>query len=133
MHGINSFQNVLSTILMGLTFSLTICSLGILLGLLFSSVPYIIPTVVLSSIPSVFISGNLFPGENIPLLIRIFAWFIPSTPGSTGMVRASQAGATVFEIMPYIFHLLMLATLYLCVAVFMCHFLKQKYLYCSNN
>lgn len=133
LHGINSFQNVYSTILMGLTFSLTISSLGILLGLLFRSVPYIIPTVVLSSIPSVFISGNLFPGENIPLLMRIFAWFIPATPGSTGMVRASQAGATVFEIMPYIFHLLMLATLYLCVAFFMCHFLKQKHLYCSNN
>ena len=133
LHGINSFQNVFSTILMGLTFSITISSLGILLGLLFRSAPYIIPAVVMSSIPSVFISGNLFPGENIPLLMRIFAWFIPSTPGSTGMVRASQAGATVFEIFPYIFHLLMLAVLYLGAAFFMCYFLKHKYSYTIKN
>lgn len=126
LHGINSCQNVAATLCMGFSFSIAVSSLGVLIGLSLRTCPYVIQAVVMSSIPSVFISGNLFPAENIPICMRAFAWFIPSTAGSTGMVRASQAGASIIEILPFLFHLTALALLYFGLTLAVCHFLERK-------
>lgn len=56
--------------------------------------------------------------------MRIFGWLFPSTPGSTGMVRASRAGASILEIMPYLAHLALLALIYFGLSLILCHFLR---------
>lgn len=125
LHGINSFQNIPATICMGMALSLAISSLGILAGLVFRSSWYAIQAIVVTSLPSVFISGNLYPAQNIPIYMRMFSWIFPSTPGSTGMVRASQAGASVSECMPYILHLLALALLYFALELLVCRRMRK--------
>ena len=63
-----------------------------------------------------FISGNLWPTQNIPFFFQCLGWLFPSTPGSYGILRASQCGADVAEAAPYMAHLLLLAALYFLLA-----------------
>lgn len=115
-HGINSFQNIPSTLLCGVFFAWAISSLGLLIGMLFKSSRFAIHAIITSSLPCVFISGNLFPWDNIPVYMRALAWLFPSTPGSDCMLRASQAGASPNEIYPYLAHTLFLGILYFTLA-----------------
>lgn len=117
LHGINSFQSVPSTILAGMFYSLAVSSIGVFAGILLGPTRFVIQAVIPSSIPAVFISGNLWPAQNIPFPMRALSWLFPSTPGSWGMLRASQAGACVGEVFPYLMHMLALAALYFLLAV----------------
>lgn len=114
--GINSFQNVRATLITGLFFAWAVTALGLLLGLLFKTSKFAIHAVVLSSLPCVFISGNLFAWQDIPFGLRSFANFLPSTPGVDAMLRASQAGADIQDVFPYLIHLLALGSLYFILA-----------------
>ena len=116
LQGINSFQNIPGTLAMSATYSLAISSLGCFLGLLLGPTHFVIQAVVLSALPCVFISGNLWPTQNIPLLFRGLGWLFPSTPGSYGIIRASQCGASPAEVAPYLAHLLLLAVAYFLLA-----------------
>lgn len=117
--GINAFQNVPGTILVSLFFAWSVSALGLAVGMTFKSSKFAIHAVVTSSLPCVFISGNLFPWQDIPIYMRALAWFLPSTPGVDAMLRASQAGASPVEIFPYLMHLLFLGVLYFCCAWFL--------------
>lgn len=115
----NSFQNVGGTILTSIFFAWAVSSLGLLTGLAFKTSKFAIPLVVASSLPCVFISGNLFPWQDIPFYMRAFAWLLPSTPGVDAMLRASQAGASPIEVFPYLMHLMFLGALYFALAWFL--------------
>ncbi len=119
LHGVNSFQNICATLTGGIFFSFAVSALGILVGLLFKTSKFVIQAVVTSSIPCVFITGNLYPECNIPIYMRVISWFFPSTPGANCMLRASQAGASVNEIFPIIIHLICLWILYSLISVFL--------------
>lgn len=114
--GINSFQNIESTLVTGIFFSWAVTALGLFIGLLFKSSKFAIHAVVMSSLPCVFISGNLFAWQDIPAVLRLLANFFPSTPGVDAMLRASQAGANIEDIFTYLMHLLILGILYFIAA-----------------
>lgn len=84
--------------------------------------------VVTSSLPCVFVSGNLFPWQDIPVYMQAFAALMPSTPGVDAMLRASQAGASPLEIFPYLMHLLALGLLYFSIAWLLAKKCGQDYL-----
>jgi ABC-type multidrug transport system permease subunit len=69
--------------------------------------------VVCSSLTLLFISGDLFAYQNIPAWARWLSQISPSTPGIHAIVRASQAGASVSQIWPYILHLLLLTAVFI--------------------
>lgn len=119
--GINSFQNVPATLMVGVCFAWAVTSLGLFTGLLFKTSKFAIHAVVMSSLPCVFISGNLFAWQDIPLGLRLFASLLPSTPGVDAMLRASQAGANIQEVFFYLIHLLVLGALYFGIANIMIH------------
>ena len=112
LQGINSFQNIPATLGMCASFSLAVSSFACFLALLLGPTHFVMQAVVLSALPCVFISGNLWPTQNIPLLFRCLGALFPSTPGSYGIIRASQCGADVAEVAPYMAHLLVLAAAY---------------------
>lgn len=124
--GINSFQNIPASFAVSLFFAWALTALGLFTGMAFNKSRFAIHAVVTSSLPCVFISGNLFPWQDIPLPLRAFADLLPSTPGVDAMLRASQAGATLSEIFPYLAHLLLLGMLYFCLAWFMSRYLRKK-------
>lgn len=110
--GINSFQNISATFAVSLLFAWALTALGLLTGLSFNKSKFAIHAIICSSLPCVFISGNLFPWQDIPLPLRAFASLLPSTPGVDAMLRASQAGANISEIYLYLIHLFLLGLLY---------------------
>ena len=116
LQGINSFQNIPATLGMCASFSLAVSSLACFLALLLGPTHFVMQAVVLSALPCVFISGNLWPTQNIPLFFRALGALFPSTPGSYGIIRASQCGADVAEAAPYMAHLMLLAALYFLLA-----------------
>ncbi|MDE7370659.1 MAG: ABC transporter permease [Desulfovibrio sp.] len=116
LQGINSFQNIPATLGMCAAFSLAVSSLACLLSLLLGPTHFVMQAVVLSALPCVFISGNLWPTQNIPFFFQCLGWLFPSTPGSYGIIRASQCGANVAEAAPYMAHLLLLAVVYFLLA-----------------
>lgn len=116
LQGINSFQDIPATIGMCATFSLAVSSFASLLALLLGPTHFVMQAVVLTALPCVFISGNLWPTQNIPFLFQCLGWIFPSTPGSYGIIRASQCAADAGEVAPYMAHLLLLAALYFLLA-----------------
>lgn len=119
LQGINSFQNIPATLVVCGVFSLSVSSLATCVSLLLGPTHFVIQGIVLSALPCVFISGNLWPSQNIPLFYQMLASVLPSTPGSAGIMRASQCGANIAETGSYLLHLLLLAFLYFIFAVFL--------------
>lgn len=126
-HGINSFQNVAATFATCICLSLAVIALALAVGFAFKKANYVVQSAVITSLPCVFITGDLFPLQNIPDYMRMFSYMLPSTPGVHAMLRASQAGASIGEIMPHLLHLLGLAGFYLFIAYFIARSYRKDY------
>lgn len=53
---------------------------------------------VSTSIPMLFLSGSIWPSEQLPVILQAFAWTIPSTPGIQGMLQLWVSGLTAAEL-----------------------------------
>ncbi|MCD8340449.1 MAG: ABC transporter permease [Burkholderiales bacterium] len=116
-HGINSAQNLIGTVIVSIFLAFPIVALSCLIGMLFKQAPYGVQATVITSLPCVFITGYLFPWQNIPYNMQVLASFIPSTPGAQAMVRVSQTGASLSMVFPQLFHLFALGMLYLVLGI----------------
>ena len=97
-----TFMEPVATTVAILFFTLAIISLAMMLSLLMSSNHYAATLCVIASAPCVFLTGMIFPLDNAPVWVTALAQFIPTTPGANALVGASQEGATVREILPYL-------------------------------
>ncbi len=116
LQGANSFQNIPATFTVCAVFSFATSAFAVCIGLLLGPTHFVMQGVVLSALPCVFISGNLWPAQNIPPFFQALGALFPSTPGSQGIIRASQCGASIGETTSYIVHLICLAALYFILA-----------------
>lgn len=126
-HGINAFQNVPATLATCIFLSLAVAALALVIAFAFKRAKYAVQCVVLTSLPCVFITGDLFPLQNIPDYMNAIAFMIPSTPGVHAMLRASQAGASIGQIMPHLLHLLGLTVFYLTIAYLIARSYRSDY------
>ena len=60
-----------------------------------------------------FISGAVWPLENLNPLVQGFAQLIPTTPGIVASAAAAQDGAATADILPACLQLVLLTALYL--------------------
>lgn len=127
LQGANSFQNIPATLLICLAFSGAVSSFACFFALLLGPTHFVMQAIVMSALPCVFISGNLWPLQNIPPFFQALGWIFPSTPGSAGIMRASQCGASINEIGAYLFHLLLLAIIYFLLARLVAGFQRRRY------
>ena len=97
-----TFMEPIATTVAILFFTLAIISLAVMLSLLMGSNHYAATLCVIASAPCVFLTGMIFPLDNAPIWVTALAQFIPTTPGANALVAASQEGATVREILPYL-------------------------------
>ena len=97
-----TFMEPIATTVAILFFTLAIISLAVMLSLLMGSNHYAATLCVIASAPCVFLTGMIFPLDNAPLWVTALAQFIPTTPGANALVAASQEGATIREILPYL-------------------------------
>lgn len=127
LQGVNSFQNIPATLVVCAMFSLTVSSFACCMSILLGPGHFVMQGMVLSALPSVFISGNLWPYQNMPPLIQALSWAFPSTPGSMGIIRASQCGASLAETASYLLHLLVLAFIYFLLARLLARSQSRRY------
>lgn len=71
------------------------------------------PAVVIMSAPVFFISGAVWPLENLNPFVQGFAQLIPTTPGIVASAAAAQDGAATADILPACLQLVLLTALYL--------------------
>lgn len=87
--------------------------LALLISELFRDRDAVVPVLLFTSLPAVFLSGFSWPTEMIPTPLRWFAALLPSTPGVLGFVRIHQLGASLAEVRELILHLAGLCVIYL--------------------
>ena len=99
-----------------LPYLLAIVFFGIAISSLFKRREDSIVFIVLTSIPSLMLSGLSFPIEAFPKFYQYLTQIIPSTPGINGFVKLTQMEATISEVSSEWNHLWLLALIYFIIA-----------------
>lgn len=94
----------------------SIVFLGIAISSFFNKREDVLLFIVLTSIPSLMLSGLSFPAQGFSIFYKILAQFIPSTSGIDGFVKLTQMKASFFEVFPEWIKLWLLACLYFILA-----------------
>jgi len=89
--------------------------LALVLSELFEDPDTVLPVMLFTSLPIVFLSGFSWPTQMIPEPVRSLALLLPSTSGVPAFVRANQLGAHLFELRNPLVQLAGLCCLYLAV------------------
>ncbi|MBO7173444.1 MAG: ABC transporter permease [Burkholderiaceae bacterium] len=97
-----TFLDPVATALSIAFFTLAIVCLAVMLALLMGSNHYAATLCVIASAPCVFLTGLIFPFDNAAPWVVALAQLIPTTPGANAVIAASQEGAGVREILPYL-------------------------------
>jgi ABC-2 type transport system permease protein len=110
------FGRVRDVYILMLPFFLAVIFLGLALGQLFRSRETALQTMMLLSLPAVFLAGFAWPAEVMPTPLVWLGQLIPSTAGIDGFVRVYQMGASIEEAGSTMMQLWLLAGVYLLMA-----------------
>ncbi|MFD1294502.1 ABC transporter permease [Lutibacter holmesii] len=103
--------------LFALPYFLSVIFFGLSISSLFKRREDSIIFLVLTSIPSLMLSGLSFPMEGFPKFYQYLAQTIPSTPGINGFVKLTQMEATFQEVTTEYIHLWILTASYFLLAI----------------
>ncbi len=91
-------QNMLGSLLFLLLFCPTVATLGCVFGLWFRQRERSLQILIFSSLPILFISGYPWPANQLPEVLQILRWLVPTTPGINTSVQLNQMGASVSQV-----------------------------------
>lgn len=93
--------------------------LGLVLTESFHDSDAVIPVLLFTSLPVVFLSGFSWPREMMPTILQWLARLLPSTPGVEGFVRLNQLGGHLTDVAVPLANLCALCALYLIVLLWL--------------
>lgn len=96
--------------------ALTVACLSLCLGGWFGVRERALQAMLATSVPLLFLSGQIFPAEAIPAPMRALGALLPTTPGIAGFLKFNQRGASIGEAMPEVLHMVALLVLYAVLA-----------------
>jgi ABC-2 type transport system permease protein len=91
-------ENMLGSLLFLLLFCPTVATLGCVLGLWFRQRERSMQILIFSSLPIFFISGYPWPANQLPEILQVIRWLVPTTPGLNMSVQMNQMGASVGQV-----------------------------------
>lgn len=91
-------QNMLGSLLFLLLFFPTVATLGCVFGLWFRQRERSLQILIFSSLPILFISGYPWPANQLPEVLQVVRWLVPTTPGINTSVQLNQMGASVSQV-----------------------------------
>lgn len=91
-------QNMLGSLLFLLLFCPTVATLGCVLGLWFRQRERSMQILIFSSLPMFFVSGYPWPAYQLPEILQVIRWLIPTTPAINTSVQLNQMGASVSQV-----------------------------------
>lgn len=92
--------------------SLAVAAMGLFAGAFFGKRERALQALLVTSMPTLFVSGVMYPREAMPGLLQAIAATIPSTPGINAFLKLNQMGAAWSEIRPEIWNMSLLVALY---------------------
>lgn len=105
-------ENMLGSLLFLALFCPTVATLGCLLGLWFRQRERSLQILIFSSLPLFFISGYPWPANQLPEVLQVIRWLVPTTPGLNMSVQMNQMGASVAQVATGFYALVGLWALY---------------------
>ncbi|MGP9687671.1 ABC transporter permease [Psychrobacter sp. AOP22-C1-C5] len=98
LHHYSRGQNMLGSLLFLLLFCPTVATLGCVLGLWFRQRERSMQILIFSSLPMFFVSGYPWPAYQLPEVLQVIRWLIPTTPAINTSVQLNQMGASVSQV-----------------------------------
>ena len=53
---------------------------------------------IFSSLPILFVSGYPWPADQLPKMLQVVRWLVPTTPGINTSVQLNQMGASLSQV-----------------------------------
>lgn len=91
-------QNLLGTLLFLMLFCPTVATLGCVLGLWFRQRERSMQILIFISLPIFFVSGYPWPADQLPKVLQIVRWLVPTTPAINTSVQLNQMGASITQV-----------------------------------
>lgn len=126
-HGINSMKNISGTLTVGFIYAVCVACLGTCIAFFMGRSPLIMQCIVPTSIVMVFICGNVYPVQNMPVWAQCLGALAPSTPAVHALVRVSQADAPLSSVSADVAHILALTLVFFALGLWRAR-LYRRYL-----
>lgn len=107
-----SFGNPAGTLLIGTLYAMAVAAFSLFVTFALGSNHQSTPLVILTSAPCVFLAGCIYPAWNFAPWVLWASKLFPSTAGINGLLAASQNGAALASVIPWLLHLLVLILVY---------------------
>lgn len=91
-------KNMLGSLLFLALFCPTVATLGCVLGLWFRQRERSMQILIFSSLPILFVSGYPWPADQLPKMLQVVRWLVPTTPGINTSVQLNQMGASLSQV-----------------------------------
>ncbi|OLF39678.1 ABC transporter [Psychrobacter sp. Cmf 22.2] len=112
-------QNMLGSLLFLMIFCPTVATLGCVFGLWFRLRERSMQILIFSSLPMFFMSGYPWPANQLPEVLQILCWLIPTTPAINTSVQLNQMGASLSQVATGFYALIGLWLFYFILLLFM--------------
>ncbi len=125
LFGIDFKGNYIVLIITGFLFLGSVVYFGIFISSFFKKKLYALQIMALTSYPIFLFSGYSWKLDAMPILIKSLSYAVPFTPYINLFTKLSQAGAGFKNLMPEIFHLIILILIYLYASYIRIHKLNE--------
>jgi ABC-2 type transport system permease protein len=122
-------QNMLGTLLFLALFCPTVATLGCVLGLWFRQRERSMQILIFISLPIFFLSGYPWPADQLPQVLQVIRWLVPTTPAINTSVQLNQMGASVSQVAIGFYALAGLWLLYFVLLLFLRKRIPQRKAY----
>lgn len=119
-------QNMLGSLLFLLLFCPTVATLGCALGLWLRQRERSMQILIFSSLPLFFVSGYPWPVHQLPEVLQVLRWVIPTTPGINTSVQLNQMGASLSQVATGLYALVGLWLLYFMMLMLLSRYASNK-------
>lgn len=122
-------QNMLGTLLFLALFCPTVATLGCVLGLWFRQRERSMQILIFISLPIFFLSGYPWPADQLPQVLQVIRWIVPTTPAINTSVQLNQMGASLSQVAIGFYALAGLWLFYFALLLFLRKRIPQKKAY----
>ncbi len=122
-------QNMLGTLLFLALFCPTVATLGCVLGLWFRQRERSMQILIFISLPIFFLSGYPWPADQLPQVLQVIRWLVPTTPAINTSVQLNQMGASISQVAIGFYALASLWLLYFVLLLFLRKRIPQRKAY----
>jgi ABC-2 type transport system permease protein len=126
LHNYPRGKNMLGSLLFLLIYCPTVATLGCVFGLWLRQRERSMQVLIFSSLPVFFISGYPWPANQLPEVLQIVRWLVPTTPAINTSVQLNQMGASIAQVATGFYALLGLWVFYFIVLLLLRRRLAQK-------